>query len=294
MRRSRGVGHCCLRALKFLRQLFDQALRPVLPLRLKDAGNPQLATIPGRFVQKPFGLRCRSMRRDVGLRGRSDVELQSPAAVAIRRRTPQIHRADLGQPSVQPDGNRARLPATARPQHGADRRQRRHLFPIDGDQLAGPIGQTQARHPQRELHRLGDQQSEQTVGHFDRLTRLGAARHQAHGRGLIAFDANVVAACQVRGDAYALATPHHAEVGGAAGDRQVQPVVVQNDRGPVRLPLGLDTNWSINAISRCRSTGEAKNPPLNSTISGRMPAGGLWSASTSPAARRWAVRNAAR
>ena len=69
------------------------------------------------------------------------------------------------------------------PEHGANRRQRRHAFAVERDQVAGPIGQPRARKVERKLDRLGNQQIESPLAQVDVVPRFDAGRHESRGRG---------------------------------------------------------------------------------------------------------------
>ena len=151
-------------------------------LGAKDLLDRRQAFLPSGLIDKPFAFGRRFVGGNVGLGGRTNVELQAPTPLALDLAAPQIKRADLGQPGMEIDGHGFRLALLPRPQDRADRRQRRHLLAIDGDQLARPIGEPRAGNIQRKLDRLGDQQIEAAIAEIDILARLDSRGNEAKSR----------------------------------------------------------------------------------------------------------------
>ena len=184
MRRSSDVGHSCRSLPAAVGQPLDQRIRVVaLPAGPKIASRTRRHGRCGRFVDEALRFGVRLVGGDIGLRRRADVELQPPGALAADFAAPQFERADLGELRMQSHRHGAALAAAARLEHRANRRQGGHLLAIDGNQLARPIGQPDARDVERKLDRLRDEQVELPVGQFDcpaparRCRARGRARH---------------------------------------------------------------------------------------------------------------------
>ena len=141
------------------------ASRLTRPSGFSVPSGPKVPSIAARHsCQSP---RRRSLRPRPPTRGRprrsawpSGRRTAAASFAALDLAAPQVQRADLREPGVQIDGDGFRLAFLPRPQHGADRRQRRHLLAVERHQFARPIGQPRAGDIQRELDRLGDQQIE--------------------------------------------------------------------------------------------------------------------------------------
>lgn len=77
------------------------------------------------------------------MRGRANIELQSPLPGSGRCRAPQIERADFGEAGMQRDFKRfGGGMFLAGFEHGANRRQPGELQGIDRGKLARLVGQT--------------------------------------------------------------------------------------------------------------------------------------------------------
>ena len=176
------------------RKTFDQSLGLVAAGGTERALDQRSTTAPDRFVDDPFAFGLRLVGGDVGLRGRTHVELEPPTPPATDLTAPQIERADFRQPGVQVDRDGKRgpvqfagtalrvlrtnwtCPLFPRAEHGPHRWQRGHLRAVDGHQLARLVRQSRAGDEQRKLGRLGDQEVETPLGKRDVLPRLNSRR----------------------------------------------------------------------------------------------------------------------
>ena len=88
------------------REAFDQPLGFVAALGAEGALDQRLTLAPDGLVDDPFALGLRLVGGDVGLRGRTDVELEPPTPPALDFAAPQVEDADFRQSGVQVDGDR--------------------------------------------------------------------------------------------------------------------------------------------------------------------------------------------
>ena len=156
--------------------------------------------------------------------------------------------------------HRHRPPLAAAPglEGGADRRQGGHLLRIDRHQLARLVGQPDAGGVERKLDRLGNEQVELPAeassmswpGSALPGTRQRAERGRGSGSGSGSesecFDADVIRPRQRGDDLHSFAAADHAVVGRTAGDRQVEPVVVEDGWVPGARDWGLGAGGAAN------------------------------------------------
>src|SRR5204863_8584587 len=116
---------------------------------------------------------------------------------------PQLQRANFRELAVQTNGDGSALPATARFEGRANRRQRGHPLRIDGHELARLVRQTNAGRVQRKLDRLGDEQIKLPLGELDCLSPPGIAWAEAERRRWDRLDSDVIRPRQRSDDTHA-------------------------------------------------------------------------------------------
>ena len=188
MRRSNGVGHWFLGRSQFLREQLHQARRTFARL----AGEDALRSGAGRGATsvRPQSLPLRLRTRwacDVGLRGRADVELQTPAAVAVDGTCTTDRSCRFRS------GGRAGAPATCPSRADCVRVSTVRIGGRGvicsrsiGTSSPGRSVKPRAGDEQRKLDRFGDQQLKGAVGQLDILpgSALPGTRQTAAGASL--------------------------------------------------------------------------------------------------------------
>src|SRR5690606_2335589 len=114
-------------------------------------GQRLFAAPPRLFIDDARRFAHRFARFNIRLRGRTHVELETPATLGSDLRAPQLDGADFREPRMQAHRDSSRLAAALGSQHSANWRQGSKLFRLDLDQLAGPVGEPRARDVQRKL-----------------------------------------------------------------------------------------------------------------------------------------------
>ena len=170
----------------------------------------------------------------------AQAELEAPAMVRGGRAAPDLEGAELGQASLQRDGQRTFLELPPEAEDGANGRQGRERVGRDVEDGARPFARPIGGGEQRERDRAIGDERELTIAERHGFALFHAARHETEHRpcGLVRrgiVETEVVGASRPAADAHARSAAHEAVVGGAARHRELQRLDVQHRGTPPPL-----------------------------------------------------------